>query len=47
MIRLLAFRDYFGRRTVEKLNIREGARSIDVCCGAGSSAIPAAELVGA
>jgi len=42
----LAFRDYFGRRTVEKLGICEGSRVLDVCCGTGSSAIPAAELVG-
>ena len=42
----LGFRDYFGRKTVEKLNLREGARVLDVCCGTGSSAIPAAELVG-
>ena len=31
----LGFRDYFGRKTVEKLNIREGARVLDVCCGTG------------
>src|SRR5215469_4602465 len=42
----LGFRDYFGRRTVEKLGICEGSRVLDVCCGTGSSAIPAAELVG-
>ena len=42
----LSFRDYFGRKAVEKLNIGDGARVLDVCCGAGSSAIPAAELVG-
>ena len=42
----LSFRDYFGRKAVEKLNIGEGARVLDVCCGTGSSAIPAAELVG-
>jgi len=42
----LGFRDYFGRKTIEKLNLREGARVLDVCCGTGSSAIPAAELVG-
>jgi ubiquinone/menaquinone biosynthesis C-methylase UbiE len=42
----LGFRDNFGRETVEKLGIREGARVLDVCCGTGSSAIPAAELVG-
>jgi ubiquinone/menaquinone biosynthesis C-methylase UbiE len=42
----LGYRDSFGRETVEKLSIREGARVLDVCCGTGSSAIPAAELVG-
>jgi ubiquinone/menaquinone biosynthesis C-methylase UbiE len=42
----LGFRDYFGRKTVEKLNLGGGARVLDVCCGTGSSAIPAAELVG-
>jgi ubiquinone/menaquinone biosynthesis C-methylase UbiE len=42
----LGFRDYFGRKTVEKLNLGEGARVLDVCCGSGASAIPAAELVG-
>ena len=41
----LSFRDYFGQKAVEKLNISEGARVLDVCCGTGSSAIPAAELV--
>jgi ubiquinone/menaquinone biosynthesis C-methylase UbiE len=42
----LGFRDYFGRRTVERLGVCEGARVLDVCCGTGSSAIPAAELAG-
>jgi ubiquinone/menaquinone biosynthesis C-methylase UbiE len=42
----LDFRDYFGRKAVEKLSISEGAQVLDVCCGTGSSAIPAAELVG-
>lgn len=42
----LGFRDNFGRETVEKISIRAGARVLDVCCGTGSSAIPAAELVG-
>jgi ubiquinone/menaquinone biosynthesis C-methylase UbiE len=42
----LGFRDYFGRRTVERLGICEGAQVLDVCCGTGSSAIPAAELAG-
>jgi ubiquinone/menaquinone biosynthesis C-methylase UbiE len=35
----LGFRDYFGRKTVEKLNIREGARVLDVCCSAGTVAL--------
>jgi ubiquinone/menaquinone biosynthesis C-methylase UbiE len=42
----LGFRDNFGRETVTKLGLREGSRVLDVCCGTGSAAIPAAELVG-
>ena len=42
----LGFRDNFGRETVIKLGLREGSRVLDVCCGTGSAAIPAAELVG-
>ena len=42
----LGFWDYFGRKTVEKLRLRQGARVLDVCCGSGASAIPAAESVG-
>ena len=37
----------FGRRTVERLDLSLGARVLDVCCGSGASAIPAAETVGA
>ena len=36
----------FGRETVERLELPAGARVLDVCCGSGASAIPAAEHVG-
>jgi ubiquinone/menaquinone biosynthesis C-methylase UbiE len=36
----------FGRRTVERLDLRGGQKVLDVCCGSGASALPAAELVG-
>jgi ubiquinone/menaquinone biosynthesis C-methylase UbiE len=36
----------FGRRTIEQLDLHAGARVLDVCCGSGASAIPAAEQVG-
>jgi SAM-dependent methyltransferase len=36
----------FGRRTVERLDLREGEMVLDVCCGSGGSALPAAEAVG-
>ena len=36
----------FGRQTVDRLNLRAGDHVLDVCCGSGASAIPAAERVG-
>jgi len=36
----------YGRRTVERLRLTPGTRVLDVCCGSGASAIPAAETVG-
>jgi ubiquinone/menaquinone biosynthesis C-methylase UbiE len=42
----LAFWDFYGRRTVERMHLRSGARVLDVCCGAGGSALPAARSVG-
>ena len=35
----------FGRSTVERLALRPGQNVLDVCCGSGASAIPAAERV--
>jgi ubiquinone/menaquinone biosynthesis C-methylase UbiE len=36
----------FGRRTIERPGFRPGDRVLDVCCGSGASALPAAEAVG-
>lgn len=43
----LGFWAWFGRRTVSRLGLPQGARVLDVCCGSGASALPAAEAVGA
>jgi len=43
----LSFWDYFGRRTIQLASLANGSRVLDVCCGAGASALPAAEAVGA
>jgi len=40
------FWDRYGRRTVERLELRRGARVLDVACGTGASALPAAEAAG-
>ncbi len=42
-----SFWERFGRETVERLTLREGAKVLDVCCGSGASALHAADIVGA
>jgi ubiquinone/menaquinone biosynthesis C-methylase UbiE len=42
----LSFWERFGRRTVERLELRPGARVLDACCGTGASALHAADQVG-
>lgn len=42
----LGFWSRIGQRTVERLNLPPGARVLDVCCGSGASALPAATIVG-
>src|SRR5436190_5084888 len=41
-----SFWERYGRNTVARLGIGSGAQILDVCCGSGASAIPAAEAVG-
>jgi ubiquinone/menaquinone biosynthesis C-methylase UbiE len=42
----LSFWDRFGSATVSRLGLAPGALVLDCCCGAGASAIPAAQAVG-
>lgn len=42
----MAFWDRFGSRTVDLAALRPGQRVLDVCCGTGASALPAAAAVG-
>jgi ubiquinone/menaquinone biosynthesis C-methylase UbiE len=44
--RPLDFWSRFGRRTVERLALRPGTSVLDVACGTGASALPAAAAVG-
>ncbi len=43
----LGFWDRFGTATVSRLGLAAGDSVLDICCGAGASAIPAARAVGA
>jgi 2-polyprenyl-3-methyl-5-hydroxy-6-metoxy-1,4-benzoquinol methylase len=40
------FWERYGQQTVSRLQPKAGARILDVCCGSGASAIPAAKAVG-
>lgn len=42
----LAFWNRHGRRTIERMGLHRGAHVLDVCCGTGASALPAAQAVG-
>ena len=41
-----SFWEETGRRTVARLGLGAGTKVLDVCCGSGASALPAAEAVG-
>ena len=42
----VGFWDRYGLLSVRRIGLRAGDRVLDVCCGAGASAIPAAHAVG-
>ncbi len=42
----LGFWDRYGAATVERVRLAPGQAVLDLCCGAGASAIPAARAVG-
>jgi len=39
------FWERYGRRTLERIGLTPGQRVLDVCCGSGASALPAARFV--
>lgn len=41
-----SFWERYGQRTVTRLGLAPGAGVLDVCCGSGASALPAAQAVG-
>jgi len=41
-----AFWARFGARTIDRIGLGAGDRVLDVCCGSGASALPAARAVG-
>jgi ubiquinone/menaquinone biosynthesis C-methylase UbiE len=41
----LSFWNRFGERTIERMDLRPGENVLDVCCGSGASALPAAARV--
>ncbi len=43
----LGFWERIGKRTIDRLSVATGAKILDVGCGTGASALPAAEAVGA
>ena len=42
----LRFWNYFGEQTIALLSLQPGSSVLDVCCGAGASALPAAKRAG-
>ena len=41
----VAFFNFFGERTIQRAALAPGAMVLDVCCGAGGSALPAARAM--
>ena len=42
----LSFWNRYGQKTIDQLDLQSGDRVLDICCGTGASAIPAAIKVG-